>query len=32
MNHTNKFWTALRSFYPEYQEAIKWLDKYGNSL
>jgi len=32
MNHTNKFWTELRSLYPEYQEAIKWLDKYGNSL
>lgn len=32
MNHTQKFWTELRSFYPEYQEAVKWLDKYGNSL
>jgi predicted metal-dependent hydrolase len=32
MNHTHKFWTELRSFYPEYQEAVKWLDKYGNSL
>lgn len=32
MNHTNKFWTELRSLYPEYQQAIKWLDKYGNSL
>lgn len=32
MNHTNKFWTELKSLYPEYQEAIKWLDKYGNSL
>lgn len=32
MNHTHKFWTELRSFIPEYQEAVKWLDKYGNSL
>lgn len=32
MNHTHKFWTELRSFLPEYQEAVKWLDKYGNSL
>jgi len=32
MNHTHKFWTELRSFYPDYQEAVKWLDKYGNSL
>lgn len=32
MNHTHKFWTELRSLYPEYQEAVKWLDKYGNNL
>ena len=32
MNHTNKFWTELRSLYPEYEQAVKWLDKYGNSL
>lgn len=32
MNHTNKFWTELRTLYPEYQQAIKWLDKYGNLL
>ncbi len=32
MNHTQRFWTELRSLYPEYQEAIRWLDKYGNSL
>lgn len=32
MNHTNKFWIELKSLYPEYQQAIKWLDKYGNSL
>lgn len=32
MNHTNKFWTELRSLFPEYQQAVKWLDKYGNSL
>lgn len=32
MNHTQKFWTELRTLYPEYHEAIKWLDKYGNTL
>lgn len=32
MNHTHKFWIELRSFIPEYQDAVKWLDKYGNSL
>ncbi len=32
MNHTHKFWTELRSYIPEYQEAVKWLDRYGNSL
>lgn len=32
MNHTNKFWIELRSLYPEYEQAVKWLDKYGNSL
>lgn len=32
MNHTHKFWTELRSFNPNYQEAVKWLDKYGNNL
>lgn len=32
MNHTQKFWTLLKSYYPNYKESIKWLDKYGNSL
>lgn len=32
MNHSNKFWTMLKSYYPDYKEAINWLDKYGNSL
>lgn len=32
MNHKTKFWTELRSLYPEYEQAVKWLDKYGNSL
>lgn len=32
MSHTNKFWTLLKSYYPNYKEAIKWLEKYGNSL
>ncbi len=32
MNHTGKFRTLLKSLYPDYKDAIKWLDKYGNSL
>lgn len=32
MSHTNKFWTLLKSYYPDYKESIKWLDKYGNTL
>jgi predicted metal-dependent hydrolase len=32
MSHSNKFWTLLSSFYPDYKESIKWLEKYGNSL
>jgi predicted metal-dependent hydrolase len=32
MNHHQKFWTELKSLYPECREAVKWLDKYGNSL
>lgn len=32
MNHSYKFWTLLKSYYPDYKGAINWLDKYGNSL
>jgi predicted metal-dependent hydrolase len=32
MNHTSRFWTMLKSYYPDYKSAVKWLDKYGNSL
>jgi len=32
MSHTKKFWTLLKSYYPDYKESIKWLEKYGNSL
>lgn len=32
MSHTNKFWTLLKSYYPDYKKSIKWLEKYGNSL
>lgn len=32
MNHTQKFWTLMKSYYPDYKESIKWLEKYGNSL
>jgi len=32
MSHTRKFWTMLKSLYPDYKDAVAWLDKYGNSL
>jgi predicted metal-dependent hydrolase len=32
MSHSSKFWTLLKSVYPDYKDAINWLDKYGNSL
>lgn len=32
MSHTHKFWTLLKSYYPNYKKSIKWLEKYGNSL
>lgn len=32
MSHTHKFWTLLKSYYPNYKESIKWLEIYGNSL
>ena len=32
MNHTVKFDTLLNSHYPDYKQAQKWLEKYGNSL
>lgn len=32
MNHTHKFWTILKSIYPDYKDAVNWLDKFGNSL
>ena len=32
MNHTHKFWTLMKSYYPDYKDSIKWLEKYGNSL
>ncbi len=32
MNHHQKFWTEIRLLCPEYQEAVKWLDKYGKSV
>ncbi len=32
MNHSGKFWTLLKSLYPDYKNAMNWLDKYGNSL
>lgn len=32
MSHTHKFWTLLKSYYPDFRESIKWLEKYGNSL
>ena len=32
VNLTHKYWTMLKSYYPDYRDAINWLDKYGNSL
>lgn len=32
MKHTVKFWTLLRSHYPDYEKAQSWLDKFGSSL
>jgi predicted metal-dependent hydrolase len=32
MSHTHKFWTLLKSYYPDYKGSIKWLEKYGNNL
>lgn len=32
MNHSHRFWTVMKSYYPDYRDAINWLDKYGNSL
>lgn len=32
MNHSGKFWILLKSLYPDYKDAMNWLDKYGNSL
>ena len=32
MSHSRKFWTLLKSHYPDYKKAVLWLDKYGNSL
>lgn len=32
MSHTRKFWTLLKSYYPDYRAAIQWLETYGNSL
>lgn len=32
MKHTHKYWTLLKSYYPDYKKAISWLDTYGNSL
>ena len=32
MNHHQKFWTELKLHYPEYRQAVEWLDKFGNGL
>jgi len=32
MSHAGKFWIELRTLYPEYQEALNWLEKYGRSI
>ena len=32
MSHSHKFWTLMKSYYPDYKDSIKWLEKYGNSI
>lgn len=32
MNHSHKFWTLLRSHYPDYEKAQQWLERFGNCL
>ena len=32
MNHSFRFCILLKSYYPDYKDAINWLEKYGNSL
>lgn len=32
MNHSKKFWSLVRAYYPDYKDAIEWLEKYGNSI
>ena len=32
MNHHYKFWNELKSYCPDYQMAIDWLDNYGKSI
>jgi len=32
MNHTQNYWTELRLLCPDYQEAINWMNKFGNRL
>jgi predicted metal-dependent hydrolase len=32
MSHSSKFWMYLKSIYPDYKKAMKWLDEFGNSL
>jgi predicted metal-dependent hydrolase len=32
MNHTTQFWTTIKSLYPDYKQAIEWLETYGNNL
>lgn len=32
MNHSHKFWTLLRSHYPDYEKAQQWLEKFGSGL
>jgi predicted metal-dependent hydrolase len=32
MDHSKQFWMALRNICPEYNRAIKWLQRYGNNI
>lgn len=32
MNHSRNFWLKLKMLYPEYKQAIEWLERYGGGL
>ena len=32
MNHSERFWKVVAEEFPEYQKAVKWLNKNGDAL